>query len=330
MARGFTSLWKKPNELSEKVAYVINLLEADYNPRSGKELPESTLQLLCREARKLFLSQPMLLELGAPLKICGDIHGQYSDLLRIFRTCGFPSNSNYLFLGDYVDRGQNSIETLALLLAYKLKYPYTFFMLRGNHESADVNRVYGFYDECKRRYSVKLWHVFVECYSCMPVAAIVEGKIFCCHGGLSPELQNMEDIRKLGRPTDVPMSGLMCDLLWSDPDKNTLGWGHNDRGVSYTFGDHIVTAFLAKHNFDLIVRGHQVVEDGYELFANRKLMTIFSAPNYCNMFDNSGAVLDIDRLLVCKLTIIKPNIVLSSSPTMAKVKPQHEKRDTTN
>ncbi|KAH8418368.1 hypothetical protein KR222_004061, partial [Zaprionus bogoriensis] len=284
---------------------IIGLLETN-SPRSGIKLAESTLMQLCMAAREVFLSQPMLLELSAPIHICGDIHGQYNDLLRIFQHCGFPPRANYLFLGDYVDRGTHSIETLSLLLAYKLQYPMTFFMLRGNHESADVNRVYGFFDECKRRYNIKLWRSFVDCYNCMPVAAIVENKIFCCHGGLSPHLQDLDAIRQLQRPTDVPEVGLLCDLLWSDPDKNAIGWGPNDRGVSYTFDDSIVNSFLNRHNLSLIVRGHQVVQDGYEFFAERKLVTIFSAPNYCNVFDNCGAVLNVDPYLVCRFAIIQP------------------------
>ncbi|XP_034478515.1 serine/threonine-protein phosphatase alpha-1 isoform-like [Drosophila innubila] len=272
----------------------------------GVTLSEVTLSSICREARSVFLAQPMLLELHAPINICGDIHGQYEDLLRIFKSCGFPSVSNYLFLGDYVDRGHQSIETITLLLAYKLRYPYTFFLLRGNHESADVNRTYGFYDECKRRYNVKLWRAFVDCYNCMPVAAIVENRIFCCHGGLSPDLNDLNAIRQLPRPTEVPMNGLLCDLLWSDPDKDTIGWGANDRGVSFTFDSGIVNSFLASHGFNLIVRAHQVVEDGYEFFAGRKLVTIFSAPNYCNLFDNCGAVLIVNAALVCHFVIIQP------------------------
>lgn len=144
-----------------------------------------------------------------------------------------------MFLGDYVDRGKQSLETICLLLAYKIKYPENFFLLRGNHECASINRIYGFYDECKRRYNIKLWKTFTDCFNCLPVAAIVDEKIFCCHGGLSPDLQSMEQIRRIMRPTDVPDQGLLCDLLWSDPDKDTMGWGENDRGVSFTFGAEV-------------------------------------------------------------------------------------------
>ena len=140
------------------------------------------------------------------LQICGDIHGQYYDLLRLFEYGGFPPEANYLFLGDYVDRGKQSLETICLLLAYKIKYPENFFILRGNHECASINRIYGFYDECKRRYNIKLWKTFTDCFNCLPIAAIIDEKIFTMHGGLSPDLNSMEQIRRVMRPTDVSRS----------------------------------------------------------------------------------------------------------------------------
>ena len=132
----------------------------------------------------------------------------------------------------------------------------------------------------KRRYNIKLWKTFTDCFNCLPIAAIVDEKIFCVHGGLSPEHTSMDQIRRIPRPTDVPDSGVLCDLLWSDPDKDIEGWGENDRGVSFTFGGDVVAKFLKKHDLDLVCRAHQVVEDGYEFFAKRRLVTIFSAPNY--------------------------------------------------
>ncbi|SPP75412.1 serine/threonine-protein phosphatase alpha-2 isoform-like [Drosophila guanche] len=269
-------------------------------------LSETEIRGICLRSRDVFLSQSMLLELSAPVKICGDIHGQFTDMLRLFDYGGYPPSSNYLFLGDYVDRGKQSIETLCLLLAYKIKYPENFFLLRGNHESAGINRIYGFFDECKRRYTVKLWRTFVDCYNSMPVAAIVDEKIFCCHGGLSPDLLNMNQISQLIRPCDVPDKGLLCDLLWSDPDAKIMGWGENDRGVSVTFGADIVGKFVHRHKFDLICRAHQVVEDGYEFFAKRQLITVFSAPNYCGEFDNAGAMMSVDETLMCSFYVLKP------------------------
>ncbi|EIJ88636.1 serine/threonine-protein phosphatase PP1 catalytic subunit [Nematocida parisii] len=275
-------------------------------PTPRVNLSESEIKFLCSKAREVFLSQPMLLEMEAPIKICGDIHGQYSDLLRIFEYGGPPPESNYLFLGDYVDRGRQSLETICLLLAYKVKYPDNFFLLRGNHECASINRIYGFYEECKDRYTYKIWKKFTETFNCMPVAALVDEKIFCMHGGLSPDLQSFNQIRSIHRPTDIPDSGLLCDLLWSDPDKEIHKWGDNDRGISFTFGTRIVEEFLNKHNLDLICRAHQVVEDGYEFFADKRLVTIFSAPNYCGEFDNSGAIMEVDENLVCSFRVLKP------------------------
>lgn len=293
--------------------------------KGGKQvqLSEGEIRQLCVNARQIFLSQPNLLEIHAPVRICGDIHGQYLDLLRLFEYGGYPPTANYLFLGDYVDRGKQSLETICLLLAYKIRHPDRVYMLRGNHEDAKINRIYGFYDECKRRFNVRLWKIFTDCFNCLPVAALIDDKILCMHGGLSPELQNLDQIKQISRPTDVPDSGLLCDLLWSDPDPNVEGWAESDRGVSCTFGPDKVAEFLDKNDLDLICRGHQVVEDGYEFFAKRRLVTIFSAPNYGGEFDNAGALLSVDESLVCSFEILKPRDARASasgSSTMVKLK----------
>ncbi|RYP70610.1 hypothetical protein DL771_005323 [Monosporascus sp. 5C6A] len=169
-----------------------------------------------------------------PIKIVGDMHGQYYDLLRSFEYGGFPPEANYLFL------------------------------------------------------------------------AIVDEKVFCMHGGLSPDLNSMEQIRRISRPVDVPDSGLICDLLWSDPDKDIAGWYENDRGVSFTFGPDVVRRFLQKHDLDLIVRGHQVVDNGYEFFSDRKLVTLWGAPNWSGEYDNAGVMMNIDESLSCSFQILRP------------------------
>ncbi|KAF0710604.1 hypothetical protein AaE_012456 [Aphanomyces astaci] len=290
------------------VDVIVDKLLSVRGARPGKQvnLLEEELRYLCVHSKKCFMSQPMLLELDAPIKICGDLHGQYFDLLSLFQFGGFPPLSNYLFLGDYVDRGKQSIETIALLLAYKIKYPDNFFLLRGNHEDSSVNRLYGFHDECKRRYNVKLWKMFCDTFDCLPVAAIIEQSIFCMHGGLSPELLDMQQITRLARPAPMPETGLLADLLWADPEANILGWGENDRGISYTFGVDVVVQFLKRHDLDMICRAHQVVEDGYEFFGGRKVVTIFSAPNYCGEFNNAGAMMVLDEALLCSFQILKP------------------------
>jgi serine/threonine-protein phosphatase PP1 catalytic subunit len=297
---------KKGTDLD--VDKIIEKLLQVKGSKPGKKVNLTEIEItgLVTAAREIFISQPILLELEAPIKICGDIHGQYYDLLRIFDYGGFPPEANYLFLGDYVDRGQQSIETICLMMAYKVKYPENFFLLRGNHECSSINRLYGFYDECKRRYNFKIWKLFGDCFNCLPVAAIIDDKIICMHGGLSPDLTNLEQITRIMRPTEVPDEGLLCDLLWSDPDNDVNGWAENERGVSFTFGSEVVSAFLKKHELDLVCRAHQVVEDGYEFFAKRQLVTVFSAPNYCGEFDNSAALMSIDENLVCSFQILKP------------------------
>ena len=269
----------------------------------------SEILWLCEEVTKIFLNQPVCLYLDTPVNVCGDIHGQYSDLIRLFEAGGYPPDVNYLFLGDYVDRGEQSIETICLLFSFKIKCSNNFFLLRGNHECASLNREYGFYDECKRRYNIKLWKKFVDVFNCMPYSAIVEDKIIFMHGGLSPSLKNLGQLNEIIRPTDIPDEGLLCDLVWSDPESNLKGWDENDRGVSYTFNEKIVDNFLTIHNLEVLVRAHQVVEKGYEFFNGRKCVTIFSAPNYCGEFDNAGAMMTINEDLVCGFKVFKPKVV---------------------
>ncbi|KAL5395047.1 serine/threonine protein phosphatase Pzh1 [Paraphaeosphaeria minitans] len=304
---------------------IQRLLDAGYAGKVTKTvcLKNAEIMAICSAAREVFLTQPALLELSAPVKIVGDVHGQYTDLIRMFEMCGFPPNSNYLFLGDYVDRGKQSLETILLLLCYKLKFPENFFLLRGNHECANVTRVYGFYDECKRRCNIKVWKAFVDTFNTLPIAAIVAQKIFCVHGGLSPSLSHMDDIRQIARPTDVPDYGLLNDLLWSDPADMENDWESNERGVSYCFGKKVIMEFLQRHDFDLVCRAHMVVEDGYEFFNDRILVTVFSAPNYCGEFDNWGAVMSVSAELLCSFELLKP---LDSSALKQHIKKSRNKR----
>ena len=330
---------------------IKRLVDAGYAGKVTKTvcLKNAEITAICNAARELFLSQPALLELSAPVKIVGDVHGQYTDLIRMFEMCGFPPDSNFLFLGDYVDRGKQSLETILLLLCYKLRHPENFFLLRGNHECANVTRVYGFYDECKRRCNVKIWKTFVDTFNTLPIAAIVASKIFCVHGGLSPSLSHMDDIRNIARPTDVPDYGLLNDLLWSDPADMDADWEANERGVSYCFGKKVIMEFLSKHDFDLVCRAHMVVEDGYEFFNERILVTVFSAPNvslprplrcairsgavslsanglqYCGEFDNWGAVMSVSGELLCSFELLKP---LDSSALKSHIKKGRNKRQT--
>lgn len=306
------------DSIISKLLAIGNTKRSSSSRKTKDALPLSLQELkyILSKSRSIFMDQPSLLKLASPVKIVGDIHGQFHDLVRIFNACGYPPYTNYLFLGDYVDRGYRSLETIILLLCYKIKYPENFFMLRGNHESANITKIYGFYDECKRRLpaiagSHKMWKSFIDVFNTLPFAATINDKIFCIHGGLSPDLKDLKQIENIKRPTDIPDRGLLADLLWSDPDPTVRGfsltnWPPNDRGVSYCFGRKHVDYFCQQFKMDLIVRGHMVVEDGYEFFNKRKLVTVFSAPNYCGEFNNFGAVMSVNNSLRCSFELIKP------------------------
>ncbi|KAI6172453.1 Serine/threonine-protein phosphatase [Aphelenchoides besseyi] len=259
----------------------------------------STIEQIIARAIPVFKSTKSMLQLHAPIYIVGDLHGQFTDLLRIFEMCGDPKNTSYLFLGDYVDRGPHSLETICLLLCLKIRYPWRINMLRGNHECSAVNRTYGFSDECEDRFQQipinntvwgvkpvdmkgsQIWQRFQDVFNWLPFTALIDERILCMHGGLSPNLKSIEQLLNLPRPIDPSEAGLHIDLLWSDPDpampcggKDAL-WGPSTRGISSHFNSAAVIEACRLLGLDLIVRAHQVVQDGYEFFANRKLVTIF-------------------------------------------------------
>lgn len=285
------------------------------DPRNPPVFPAATLHAVAANALRVLKDQPPFLPLQAPLIICGDIHGQLHDLQRIFRIKGMPPESRYLFMGDYVDRGDKSVEVTLALLALKAQFPNHVFLLRGNHECSNTNDHYGFREECAQ-YAGEgntpddtLWTIFNRVFQWLPLCASVNGRIFCVHGGLSPELKSLDQLDAIDRSTlaTVPDSGLVCDLLWSDPDRNETGWGENDRGCSHTFGPKIVEDFCNQHGFDLVCRAHQVMDGGYEFFCKRKLATVFSAANYCGDQGNRGSIMSVDKRLKCNLIILLPN-----------------------
>ncbi len=270
---------------------------------------EKDLIKLTHLAREAFLERPMLLEIEPAINICGDIHGQLPDLLRIFETNGYPPKQRYLFMGDLVDRGRYNLEVISLLFAYKIKYPDQVHVLRGNHEDASLTRVYGFMDECKRRYSMALWKAFVNAFDCMPLAAVVGSKIFCVHGGISPSMRLVSEINEIPRPGPVGSAGLRTDLLWADPDPtgSIKSYAPNvERGCSFMFGNEAVVDFLGNNNLDLLCRAHEVAEDGYQFNFNRKVVTVFSAPNYSDSYTNSAAVMKVSSALRCSFNILQP------------------------
>ena len=264
---------------------------------------------ICEIALEIFKAESNILNLEAPLYIFGDIHGQFSDLVHFLEMCGLPPDNKFLFLGDYVDRGNNSIEVCMLLFAMKILFPENIYLIRGNHECPDVNRLYGLYAECETRFGSDKDIVFEkinEVLCALPLCAVINNKIFCVHGGISPHLNKLDDINKIMRFGKIPDSGLLCDLMWADPTLAPVEWGTNSRGISYTYSADSVEKFLKRNKLQLICRAHQLVSEGYKFFANNKLVTVFSAPNYCGNCGNDGSVMKVSADLVCSFIIIKP------------------------
>ncbi|VTT66574.1 unnamed protein product, partial [Fusarium fujikuroi] len=264
---------------------------------SCKQLAEADVQRLCDKAREVLQEESNVQPVKCPVTVCGDIHGQFHDLMELFKIGGPNPDTNYLFMGDYVDRGYYSVETVTLLVALKIRYPQRITILRGNHESRQITQVYGFYDECLRKYgNANVWKYFTDLFDYLPLTALIDNQIFCLHGGLSPSIDTLDNIRALDRIQEVPHEGPMCDLLWSDPD-DRCGWGISPRGAGYTFGQDISEAFNHNNGLTLIARAHQLVMEGYNWSQDRNVVTIFSAPNYCYRCGNQAAIMEIDEHL---------------------------------
>ncbi|KAJ8439340.1 hypothetical protein Cgig2_022477 [Carnegiea gigantea] len=283
---------------------------------------------LCDSAERIFASEPSVLQLRAPIKIFGDLHGQFGDLMRLFDEYGAPSTAgdiayiDYLFLGDYVDRGQHSLETIALLLALKVEYPHNVHLIRGNHEAADINALFGFRIECIERMGERdgiwAWHRFNRLFNWLPLAALIEKKIICMHGGIGRSINHVEQIENIQRPIAMEAGSIvLMDLLWSDPTENDSveGLRPNARGPGLvTFGPDRVMEFCNNNDLQLIVRAHECVMDGFERFAQGHLITLFSATNYCGTANNAGAILVLGRDLVVVPKLIHPLPPAISSP----------------
>lgn len=291
---------------------IINKSPQYINSPFRFNINSSVLNALSVKAKEIFDKEPNVLEINVPIYIFGDIHGQFQDFIRFLKMTGLPPNNKFLFMGDYVDRGSNSVEVLCLLFALKILYPRHVYILRGNHECKNVNMNYGFYQECCERFndhSINGHDTFMNINNTLqsiPLAAVINKKVFCVHGGLSPNLKKVSDINKINRFQSIPDEGLLCDLLWSDPKSDRNEWTPSSRGVSYNFNEKVIDKFLEDNELELICRAHQMVVNGFSFFNNNKLVTIFSAPNYCGSCGNDGAVMKINNNLECSFMIIKP------------------------
>ncbi|WKY04487.1 hypothetical protein Q1695_005471 [Nippostrongylus brasiliensis] len=273
------------------------------------------------QAANVFMTESNLCECEVPIKVVGDIHAQFQDMNRLFDLIGRVPQEKFLFLGDYVDRGPQGIEVVILLFALKLRYRDRIYLLRGNHETPAVNKIYGFYNECVMKYGAGIWWDFQACFNRIPLAGLISKKVLCMHGGLSPELNHLDVIRNIPRPCEPLDRGLLIDLTWSDPTNKGDGWFHSIRGISYMFGKGVVQQACQMLGIDLVIRAHQVVQDGYEMMAGRRLITVFSAPNYCGQFTNAAAIVAIDEDMEISFQQLKmqiaPNLAPKAKPAPA-------------
>jgi len=279
----------------------------DHLSQEGRLEDEAAMKII-RNGTELLKKEKTMIEISAPITVCGDIHGQYFDLMKLFEVGGNPATTRYLFLGDYVDRGYYSIECVLYLWSLKALYPDTLFLLRGNHECRHLTEYFTFKQECKIKYSEEIYDACMDSFDCLPLAAIINQQFLCVHGGLSPETHSIEDIKKIDRFREPPAFGPMCDILWSDPIEefgNEMSGEHFSnntvRGCSYFYSYSAVCNFLHSNNLLSMIRAHEAQDAGYRMYKKSQrtgfpsLITIFSAPNYLDVYNNKAAVLKYEN-----------------------------------
>ncbi|QOU20058.1 hypothetical protein BRETT_004706 [Brettanomyces bruxellensis] len=275
-------------------------------------LTEEQLLRIIDKASGVFAVEPSMLKVSCPAVVVGDIHGQYHDMIKMLSLCPEFGKTQYLFLGDYVDRGDCSIEVLILLYCIKLNFPHSVWMIRGNHETRRMTEYFTFKKECEIKYSLRLYYAALRSFSNLPIAAILNDQFFCVHGGISKHLGLVQDVNMIDRHRpDPPSSGVFCDLEWSDPSPNydvvkekqakePLFAPNTERNCSYYYSFRAVQSFLRRNNLLSVVRGHQAQDAGYRMYQKDDktgfptVITIFSAPNYCHTYRNKAAALIYD------------------------------------
>ncbi|ODV91416.1 hypothetical protein CANCADRAFT_123637 [Tortispora caseinolytica NRRL Y-17796] len=273
---------------------VLNIDECIEHVIKTELLDEAVVVAICAKVKELLVDESNVIQLAAPVTVVGDVHGQFYDLIEIFRIAGQCPDTNYLFLGDYVDRGYFSVETITLLCLMKIRYPQRVHLIRGNHESRGITQSYGFYTECVRKYgSANVWKSFTDMFDYMTLSAVIDNTVFCVHGGLSPSLVHLDQIKLIDRFREIPHEGPMADLVWSDPSPSNNDFAVSPRGAGYTFGKRVAERFLDVNNVQSILRAHQLCQNGYQQLFGGIVSTVWSAPNYCYRCGNMASVLEV-------------------------------------
>ena len=276
------------------------------------KFPEDLIDPICKSAIDILSEQPSLLEIDSEIIIVGDLHGNLQDLIRIFATFGIPPTTKYLFLGDYVDRGDFSIEVISLLVSMMVMFPRHIFLLRGNHEFQEVNSVYGFLDQIKEMYkSDRVFYCFSEVFNMLPIAAVVNKKFFCVHGGLSSKLVDLNSIKDLKRPIrEIASNKLLEDLMWSDPSPNVDNFTASPRGKGCVFGITPVNKFLSENGMYTLIRAHQYTPGGINVIGKGQIITVFSSSNYTPILPNPAVVLkaEYEKLTPVKFLPLKEKL----------------------
>ena len=261
-------------------------------------LPEKEFKQLCDIVKDILVGESNVHPVTSPVTVCGDVHGQYYDVMELFRIGGSVPDTKYIFMGDFVDRGYYSVETLTRLLVLKAAYPSHVTLLRGNHESRVISQVYGFYTETLIKYgNANIWRWCCEIFDLLPIAALIDEEVFCVHGGLSPDIVTIDQIRTLERNVEVPQDGPLCDLLWSDPSEDISSWDFSPRNAGWLFGKMITQKFNLVNKLSLICRAHQLVDEGFKFMFNAELVTIWSAPNYFYRCGNVASIIEFEDAL---------------------------------
>jgi len=291
--------------------------------RRCEHLTELELKSLCDMVREILMEESNVQPVGCPVTVVGDVHGQFYDVMELFHVGGDIPLKHYIFIGDFVDRGHHSVETLQLLLILKARYPECITLLRGNHECRQVTQVYGFYDECFRKYgSANAWKYCTEVFDYFALAAVIDNRVLCVHGGLSPRIATIDQIRLIERNQEIPHEGSFCDLMWSDPE-DIEEWAVSQRGAGWLFGSKVTSQFNHINGLELICRAHQLVQEGYKyMFPEKNLITVWSAPNYCYRCGNIASILVFDEHMDREIRLFK-EVPESGKPSAQKAGVQY-------